>query len=111
MASQKECTICGALFSARHGGVDLCPECREFKKPIMQEPTPRQQAARPKKMVKTVDSYCRGCIHLVRVSCDQTKDKACDFIGHTGRPRPCPAGVGCTERRTRWDDESRRKTI
>lgn len=45
-----------------------------------------------------VDSYCRGCVHLAKLSAgDHTK--FCDYIGATGKCRPCPAGKGCTVRK------------
>lgn len=50
--------------------------------------------------IKTVDSYCRGCIYLAPISCVSTKNRACDYIGATDRRRPCPAGKGCTVRKT-----------
>ena len=49
---------------------------------------------------KTVDSFCRGCIYLASVSCAETRNRACDYIGATDQRRPCPAGKGCTVRKT-----------
>ena len=46
---------------------------------------------------KTVDSFCRGCIYLAQTG---SGDKWCDYIGAEGHCRPCPAGRGCTARRT-----------
>ena len=46
--------------------------------------------------IKTVDSTCRGCIYLTQVS----GYNACDYIGATDKRRPCPAGKGCTVRKT-----------
>ena len=55
-----------------------------------------------------VDSYCRGCKYLMYVSCPNTKQKACDYIGATKKRRPCPAGKGCTVRETGRQYGSRR---
>lgn len=60
--------------------------------------------------IKTVDSSCRGCMYLTTVSCTETKNRACDYIGATDQRRPCPAGKGCTVRKTgeRYDWVRRR---
>lgn len=57
-------------------------------------------------MIGLVDRYCRRCIYLTRVSGEKV-GKACDYIGHTGHRRPCPAGTGCTVRKTHRDDDER----
>ena len=47
-----------------------------------------------------VDSSCRGCVYLTGVSCDATKHRACFYLVETQTRRPCPAGKGCTVRKT-----------
>ena len=47
-----------------------------------------------------VDKYCRGCIYLTRICRSITDQRACDYIGATNRRRPCPAGKGCTVKKT-----------
>ena len=39
------------------------------------------------------DTWCTGCEFL-----NQWGPVFCDYIGMTGRRRPCPPGMGCTER-------------
>lgn len=45
-----------------------------------------------------VDSTCRGCVYIGRIL--GGAEKWCDYIGATGKRRPCPAGKGCTVRLT-----------
>ena len=87
----------------------LCPACREFRKPAPPEPEKQEVKIRPG--IKTVDRYCRRCIYLAPVSITSTYHKACDYIGHTGRRRPCPAGTGCTVRKLRPDDNDQRGRV
>lgn len=41
------------------------------------------------------DGYCRGCIYLAR-----GLYLSCDFFSVTGQVRGCPAGTGCTRKKT-----------
>lgn len=44
-----------------------------------------------------IDQSCKGCIHLGGTS-TWSNFKSCDYILHKKKkPRPCPAGSGCTE--------------
>lgn len=46
-----------------------------------------------------VDEYCKGCIHLEGDQVNWGGFKHCNYILDVGKPRPCPAGKGCTEYR------------
>ena len=50
-------------------------------------------------MIKLVDSTCKGCIYLGTLSGGKVGTKFCDYIGFEDKPRPCPAGKGCTVRK------------
>lgn len=49
---------------------------------------------------------CHGCIYFVPVSehlgtrAIKDENRVCDYIGYTGRKRPCPFGAGCTIKQT-----------
>jgi hypothetical protein len=45
-----------------------------------------------------VDKYCENCIHLEGAK-TWRYFRHCNYILDVGRPRPCPAGKGCTEYR------------
>nr|DAE34671.1 MAG TPA: hypothetical protein [Caudoviricetes sp.] len=38
--------------------------------------------------------YCKGCKYFKGWQASTVK--YCDYISITGKPRPCPAGIGCT---------------
>ena len=42
------------------------------------------------------ERYCKGCEHNERFLGEKT---CCMYVANTHKLRPCPAGVGCTERR------------
>lgn len=44
----------------------------------------------------TVDRSCAGCVYLVRAH----YGPSCDYLTITGQRRGCPAGKGCTQRKT-----------
>ena len=39
--------------------------------------------------------YCNGCWYISKSS---TSFWSCDYIFIAGKCRPCPAGIGCTEK-------------
>lgn len=41
-----------------------------------------------------VDKTCQGCLYFAGSSYSM---KSCDYILIKKKPRPCPAGAGCTE--------------
>ena len=47
-----------------------------------------------------VDEYCCGCIYLTRIDPSIAEIMACDYIEATNKRRPCPAGKGCTVKKT-----------
>lgn len=53
--------------------------------------------------ITMVDKHCKGCVHLAWMG---GGFYWCDYIGDTGKPRPCPAGQGCTEKKV-----TRRKRV
>lgn len=38
--------------------------------------------------------YCNGCKYFKGWKASTMK--YCDYLSITGKPRPCPAGIGCT---------------
>ena len=49
------------------------------------------------KTLTTADKkYCHPCVYKGVFA----EDYLCNYIGITGKPRGCSAGVGCTQRRT-----------
>ena len=61
-------------------------------------------------MIGLVSGYCRRCIYLARIN-GQRSYKLCQYILMTGQRRPCPAGTGCTVRKTRPDDTDERGRV
>lgn len=55
--------------------------------------------------IKTVDSSCHGCKYLAYLG--GGGGPWCDYIGEHNRPRPCPAGKGCTVRETGAHDSAK----
>lgn len=43
------------------------------------------------------DSFCKGCVYEVYATHEQ---KMCNYYIATGIRRPCPAGTGCTVKKT-----------
>lgn len=60
---------------------------------------------RPKKTAKVSREHCRGCYHFT----DHREYSHCDYIGHVGCCRPCPAGKSCTEYITKENWRKRRE--
>lgn len=49
------------------------------------------------------DEYCRGCVHLNKLDCYGWFNMYawyCNYICDEKHSRPCPAGKGCTEKKT-----------
>lgn len=48
------------------------------------------------------DEYCRGCVHLNKLDGYGWFNIAwyCNYICDEKHSRPCPAGKGCTEKKT-----------
>ena len=44
--------------------------------------------------------FCGGCVYKRGFGVDAS----CDYIGVTGRPRPCPGGRGCTVKTLEGDE-------
>lgn len=43
-----------------------------------------------------VDETCKTCVHHAYMGNGTTGEPYCGYILNTRKPRPCPAGEGCT---------------
>lgn len=110
---ERQCQICGGIFGAETARKKLCPACRESQKVASRKKhdekyytsykkgnkAKREKEAQkePSKKLSICDSYCRGCYYLLG---GDNGLMTCDYFEKADKLRPCPAGKGCTERRT-----------
>lgn len=52
-------------------------------------------------MPSKCDKTCRACVYSQKALIGSAGEYWCEYILETKRRRPCPAGKGCTVRRTK----------
>ena len=110
---EKICQDCGGDFVSKAKNTRYCPNCikkrqsqfakernlcrigHNHNKPRKGEKVVPQET--PSKKQSICDSYCRGCYYLLG---GNNGLMTCDYFEKADKLRPCPAGKGCTERRT-----------
>ena len=110
---KKQCQDCDDIFDSKSRNTRYCPNCikkrqsqfakernlckiggKENAKRIAEKKPIKKE--KPKKQ-SICDSFCRGCYYLLG---GNNGLMTCDYFEKADKLRPCPAGKGCTERRT-----------
>jgi predicted nucleic acid-binding Zn ribbon protein len=105
MGEERICKICGATFIPKVPNQLCCSnECSEennrrlnnkHKKKVQKAEKPKYIPYRERPGV--CDRFCDGCVFLALATGDL---RVCEYFFCTRERRPCPAGTGCTVKKT-----------
>ena len=110
---KKQCQDCDDIFYSKSRNTRYCPNCikkrqsqfakernlckiggKENAKRITEKKPIKKE--KPKKQ-SICDSYCYGCYYLLG---GNDRLMTCDYFEKADKLRPCPAGNGCTAKKT-----------